>query len=91
LHALTLGVNTTAQGQTYWDEANTYSQKFYAILGAHFRFDFAKDISLNLWGNNLTNTRYNTFAFDSNATGAQLFFAQRGTPFQFGATMSVRF
>ena len=89
--ALTLGVNTTARGQTYWDEANTYSQKFYATLGAHLRFDFAKDISLNLWGNNLTNTRYNTFAFDSNATGAQLFFAQRGTPFQFGATMSVRF
>lgn len=90
LHALTLGLNTTAQGQTYWDEANTYSQKFYATLGAHLRFDFAKDISLNLWGRNLTNTRYNTFAFDSSATGTQLFFAQRGTPFQFGATVSVR-
>lgn len=90
LHALTLGLNTTAQGQTYWDEANTYSQRFYATLGAHLRFDFAKDISLNLWGRNLTNTRYNTFAFDSSATGTQLFFAQRGTPFQFGATVSVR-
>lgn len=90
LHAFTLGLNTTAQGQTYWDEANTYSQRFYATLGAHLRFDFAKDISLNLWGRNLTNTRYNTFAFDSSATGTQLFFAQRGTPFQFGATVSVR-
>ena len=89
--ALTLGANVSAQGKTYWDEANSYAQSFYAVLGAHIRLDFAKDISLNLWGRNLTDTRYNTFAFDSNATGTQLFFAQRGTPRQLGATLSVHF
>ena len=91
LHALTVGLNTTAQGKTYWDETNAYSQAFYACFGANVRFDFAKDISLNLWGRNLTNTRYNTFAFDSSATGASLYFAQRGAPLQSGATLSIHF
>lgn len=91
MHALTLGVNTTAQGRIYWDETNTYSQPFYAILGAHLRLDFRHSISLNLWGRNLTQTRYNTFAFDSSATGSALYFAQRGTPLQVGANLSVHF
>lgn len=91
LTSLTLGANVSTQGKTYWDEANTYAQPFYATLGAHARMDFNKGVSLNLWGRNLTNTRYNTFAFDSNATGQQLFFAQRGTPLQVGADLSVRF
>ena len=89
--AITLGANVTAQGKTYWDEANSYAQSFYAILGAHVRLDLAKNISLNFWGRNITGTRYNTFAFDSSATGTQLFFAQRGAPRQFGATLSVHF
>lgn len=91
LTSLTLGANMSAQGKMYWDEANTYAQPFYATLGAHVRLDFNKGVSLNLWGRNLTHTRYNTFAFDSSATGQQLFFAQRGTPLQFGADLSVHF
>ncbi len=91
LYALTLGLDATAQGRTYWDEANTYSQPLYATLGAHARLDFSHDISLRLWGRNLTNTRYNTFAFDSSATGQQLHYAQRGTPLQVGADLTVHF
>ncbi len=91
IQAITLGINTTARGKTYWDESNTYAQKFYATLGAHLRLDFRHDISLNLMGRNLTNTRYNTFAFDSSATGRQFFFAQRGAPLQFAAELSVHF
>lgn len=91
LRGLLLGVNMNGQGKTYWDEGNTYAQGFYAALGAQLRLDFRKDVSLNLWGKNLTNTRYNTFAFDSSATGSQLFFAQRGTPLHVGATLSVHF
>ena len=91
LHALVLGADLTAQGQIYWDETQTYNQPFYATPGAHLRLDFAHDISLQLWGRNLSNTRYNTFAFDSNATGSQLFFAQRGRPLQAGADFSIHF
>jgi len=35
LQSLTFGLNMNAQGKIWWDEANTYSQKFYAVLGAH--------------------------------------------------------
>ncbi len=37
---LTLGANVNAQGKTYWDNANTYSQKLYAVLGAHVDLNF---------------------------------------------------
>ncbi len=91
LHALTLGANLSARGRIYWDEANTYAQKAYAILGAHARLDFAKDLSLDFWGRNINNARYNTFAFDSSATGTPLYFAQRGCPHQYGATLRIHF
>lgn len=91
LRALTVGLNMSAQGRTFWDEGNTYSQPFYAILGAHLCFEFNHDISLNLWGRNLTNTHYNTFALNSSATGTQLFFAQRGTPLHIGADLAIHF
>ena len=91
VRSLTLGVNTNAQGRTYWDESNTYSQPFYATLGAHMRLDFDHDVSLSIWGRNLTDTHYSTFAFDSSATGRQLFLAQRGAPLQIGADLSIHF
>lgn len=91
LHSLTFGIDTSAQGKTYWDEANTYAQSFYATLGVRARLEFNKDVSLSLWGHNLTNSRYNTFAFDNSATGTKLFFAQRGNPLQLGVDLSVHF
>ncbi|MBQ7685064.1 MAG: TonB-dependent receptor [Bacteroidaceae bacterium] len=91
VHALTLGGDLTALGRTYWDEGNTYSQPFYTTLGLHSCLEFAQSISLSLWGRNLTNTRYNTFAFDSSATGSTLYFAQRGRPLKIGTTLRIHF
>ncbi|MBQ7717195.1 MAG: TonB-dependent receptor, partial [Prevotella sp.] len=88
--ALTLGVNLHAMGKTYWDEANTYSQKLYAVLGAHAALDCG-NVNINLWGRNLTGTKYNTFAFDSAATGTKLYFAQQGNPFQMGIDVNIHF
>ncbi len=90
LKSLTIGANMHAQGKIWWDEANTYSQKFYAVLGAHICADFGI-CSLNLWGRNLTDTRYNTFAFSSKATGQEIYMAQRGNPFQMGVDISIHF
>ena len=90
LKSLTIGANMHAQGKIWWDEANTYSQKFYAVLGAHICADFGI-CSLNLWGRNLTDTRYNTFAFSSKATGQEIYMAQRGNPFQIGVDISIHF
>ncbi len=90
LRSLTLGANFNGQGKTYWDEANTISQKFYGVLGAHLAADFGW-LGVNVWGHNLTQTRYNTFAVESAATGQSHWYAQRGNPFQMGVDVSLHF
>ena len=86
----TLGANLSGQGKTWWDEANTYAQKFYALLGAHADYDFGP-VVVTLWGRNLTNTHYNTFAVASSAAGGQRYFAQKGTPVQVGFDVNIHF
>ena len=84
LRSLTLGVNVAGQGKTYWDEANTAAQKFYATMGAHAQLDMGA-VSLDLWGRNLTDTRYATFGLAYSGG----FIGQRGLPLQFGVDMHV--
>ena len=86
----TIGANVAGQGKTWWDEANTYSQKLYATLGAHADYDFGPVI-VSLWGRNLTDTKYNTFAVQSSAAGGARYFAQRANPLQFGLDVSIHF
>ena len=88
--SVTIGLNGNAQGKIWWDEANTYSQKFYAVLGAHIGADLGI-VSLNVWARNLTDTKYNTFAFSSKATGKEMYIAQRGNPFQIGLDVRMHF
>ena len=90
IRSFTIGANVSAQGKTYWDEQNTYSQDLYTVLGAHACLDFGA-LSVNIWGRNLTDERFNTFAFDSAATGQKLFFAQMGNPFQMGVDLKFHF
>ena len=90
LNKLTIGLNVTGQGKTWWDEANTYAQTFYATLGAHVDYDFGPVI-VTLWGRNLTNTRYNTFAVGSTAAGSQKYFAQQANPIQVGLNLRLHF
>lgn len=88
LKSVTLGANFSGQGKIYWDEANTYSQKFYALLGAHVAADFGA-VNVNVWARNLTDTNYNTFALYNTSTGS--YFAQRGNPFQMGVDVKLHF
>lgn len=90
LRSLTLGANVSAQGKTYWDNDNLYSQKLYALLGAHADADFGT-VSVSLWGRNLTGTKYNTFATDSPMAGKTLYFAQLGNPLQVGLDLRLHF
>ncbi len=83
-----LSADVNATGKIYWDAANTYSQKFYALLGARAEVDMGK-ITAALWGKNLTNNSYNTFAVDSKATGRQMYFAQQGRPLQIGIDLKL--
>lgn len=90
LEALVVGGNVQAQGRTYWDEANSYEQPFYATVGAHADLLFHY-FTIGLWVRNLDNVRYNTFAVQSAATGRQLTFAQLGNPVQVGVDLKIHF
>lgn len=90
LRSVTIGMNVAAQGKTYWDEANTIAQKFYAVLGAHADANFGL-FNINLWVRNFTNTKYNTFAVQNAATGTKYTFAQQGNPFQLGVDVNFHF
>ncbi len=83
LRGVTLGADLSAQGNTYWNNTNTLSQNFYALLGAHANGDFGP-MSINVWIKNLTDTKYNTFVIQSAATGKNYTFGQLGNPFQMG-------
>ncbi len=89
IRSITLGANVVGNGRTYWDVENTYSQKLYAVLGAHATFDFGS-FTVNLWGRNLTNTRYNTFLVNSSADQTTRSFVQCGNPIQVGFDFRVR-
>ena len=86
----TIGLNMAGQGKTWWDEANTFSQKAFATLGAHADYDFGPVI-VSLWGRNLTDTGYKTFAVKSSAAGGTRYFAQKATPLQVGIDARIHF
>lgn len=75
---------TRGAGEIYWNDTNTEKQNFYATLGASLEFRH-KLGSLTFWGENLTNTRYNTFYFESIGHA----FAQRARGTSFGATLRL--
>ena len=57
-------VNMRGTGDIYWDEANSLRQPFYALLGGSVSLKTPK-WEVQIWGKNLTATRYNTFYFMS--------------------------
>ena len=90
IRSLTIGANATLRGKTYWDNDNLYSQKPYTLFGTHAEADFGL-FTLNLWGRNLLDTKYNTFATDSPMAGETLYFAQKGNPRQMGVDLRFHF
>lgn len=83
---ITVGLNLTGAGKTYWTEDNTLSEPLYALLGAHVGFSW-KNIGLNLWGKNLTDKQYVPFAFVNMGQN----WAQTSRPRQFGFDLSLKF
>ena len=82
--SITLDANVKGTGEIYWNEANTQRQPFYALLGSSITLA-GKHYSLQLWGQNLTGTRYNTFYFVSISHE----FLQRGRGRMLGATLRI--
>ncbi len=83
---MTYDLNLRGAGRIYWTEANDVSQPFYALLGASVRADRGW-VELEAWAENLTDTRFNTFYFESISNR----FLQRGKPRQVGVTVRLNF
>ncbi len=82
--SITIDASLKGTGEIYWNEANTQHQPFYALLGSSITLA-GKHYSLQLWGQNLTGTRYNTFYFVSISHE----FLQRGRGRMLGATLRI--
>lgn len=83
---LDFSVRCKGVGPIYWDNANLYRQKFYAQLGASVKATH-KWLSVELWGDNLTATKFDVFQFESLGTH----FLQRGKPARGGVTVRLDF
>lgn len=82
----TLAVNLRANGDIYWNEDNTMKQPFYAVAGASITFS-RPGWSLKFWGENITDTKYDTFYFLSMGNS----FTQQGLPPTWGVTLRMSF
>lgn len=84
--ALDFNTNLRGVGRIQWNEENSLSQPFYALLGLNVTASHGW-IELQAWTENLTATRYHTFYFES--IGNQ--FVQRGRPCTVGGTIRLNF
>lgn len=86
LYFIEFSANFNGAGDIYWNESNTLRQNFYGLLGANIAYKAPK-WSIELWGTNLTNTKYSTFYFLSMGNE----FLQRGKSTQLGITVRAHF
>lgn len=84
--SLSADVNMRGVGRIYWNEANTEVQNFYCLLGAGVTLATG-NFALQLWGKNLTDTKYRTFYFVSMRNE----FFQRGKGMEGGLTARFSF
>lgn len=84
LRSVTFAADLSGADKIYWDEQNLYSQSLYMLLGARVQLAFKK-VDVQLWGRNLTDTKYDTFWFESMSRG----YEQHGKPLQLGITASL--
>lgn len=86
LRTISLGANCRMAGPIYWTEANDARQDTYYTLGARLAFE-TEHATIQLWGKNLTDQKYNTFYFISVNRG----YEQHCKPIQFGVDIKVKF
>ena len=80
LRSIGLSLKGDGIGRIYWNEQNDCYQPFYGLLGATLNIEW-KYVKLQLWGKNLTGTKYDVFYFRSMSND----FLQRGKPRELGA------
>lgn len=83
---LNIEAHTSGTGKIYWNEANTMRQPFYMQLGASATVTW-RDLQIQFWGENITNTRFDTFYFMSMKNE----FLQKGKLWRIGVTLRCNF
>ena len=68
----------------FWNEANTLRQPIYSTFGAQLTLRL-KELTITLWGRNLTNTDYDVFYFKS--VGKEFF--SKGAPIHGGIRLNI--
>lgn len=72
-------------GSLYWNLTNTLKEASYGLLNGKISLISGK-YQFDVWGKNLTNTRYHAFIFESGTKA----YAQLGKPLQVGVNVSVK-
>ncbi len=52
-------------GKSWFDEANSIGQRAYTLLDAGFRWQVSRNFTLDLYGDNLSDRRFATYAFNA--------------------------
>ena len=86
IYNVQVGATYSGAGKIYWTESNSVSQNYYNLLSARFSLT-TKWAQVEFWGKNLTQTRYNTFYFESMGRG----FSQHGKPLHVGVDLRFHF
>ncbi|MCE5320536.1 MAG: TonB-dependent receptor [Bacteroidales bacterium] len=73
-------------GKIYWTDKNDVIQDFYSTLDIGGSINFSI-FEVGIWLRNATNSRYNTFYFETLGTGI----AQLNRPLNFGTDIKIRF
>ena len=81
---LVLQAGLRSTGSIEWNEANTRRQPFRTLADASLRIEHDR-YSIDLWGRNLTDARYEVFYFKS----IEREFVQYGLPRTFGITFNL--
>lgn len=84
LDRIVLNAGISGAGRIYWNEANDISQPMYVLLDASVRFE-GKHWGVDFWCRNATNTKYDTFYFESMGNR----FVQRGRGVMGGVRVMV--
>ncbi|MDR0896149.1 MAG: TonB-dependent receptor [Prevotellaceae bacterium] len=81
---ITLSGLLSAAGDIYWAEDNDVKQPFYALLNLKLAITKSR-FTWEIWGKNLTDTRYHTYYFKLGNSG----FAQLGKPLTAGTALVI--
>ena len=84
LDQLSINMDFSGNGKLYWKEDNQISQPFYGIVNANLSLK-KNIVTWGIWAKNITNTKYNSFYFESMGNGL----AQKGKPFCIGGKVAI--